>query len=91
MPDNIMQLGAVEVRIEDPQAILPVYADLVTEARVVSGVVYLSLAAVTQDANGPLEGRVVSRLRLSMETAQVVANLIAQSLEQNTEIKKNAN
>lgn len=48
------------------------FVDVLTEARVFSGMVYLSLAQTFQDAETQLQARVETRLRMSPQMAKVI-------------------
>ncbi|MDE2104320.1 MAG: hypothetical protein KGL39_44190, partial [Patescibacteria group bacterium] len=69
------------VKVIDPDHIQPVYADLVTELRVMNGVLCLSLATVVidgDDAGIERSARVCARLRIAPSTLQYIQQVLTQ-------------
>jgi hypothetical protein len=64
----------ITVDVIDPHNITPVSADLVTEMRVVDGVLYLSLANLIVDGSEPIvrKAQVCARLRISGNTMRFI-------------------
>lgn len=72
-----------------------IFADGLTELRVIDGVVYVSLCQHSVDGDNPGQVKVAARLRLAGPTAQILATNIMTALEnaaeQATENRKKAN
>lgn len=56
------------------------FVDFLAEARHYNGIVYLSLASGILDANNEPIMDIVSRMRMSLGTAQVIHNLLGQMI-----------
>ena len=78
--ERTIKFGDANLVIRDPLNIVPVAADLIVDCRVVGGVLFLSLGAHMFDGNGPPEVRVVSRLRIPMETVANIQTSVERSL-----------
>lgn len=77
---RIKLTDSISVEIVDPDNIRPVYADLVTELRVVNGVLHLSLATLSvegDDSGLSRTARVCARLRIAPHTAQFIQQILA--------------
>jgi hypothetical protein len=69
----------ISFEIIDPDNIRPVYADLVTELRVIQGVLHLSLATICiegDDAGTTFNARICARLRIGANTLQFIQNAL---------------
>jgi hypothetical protein len=72
-------LAGALVEIEDPDALKPEFVDVLTEARVMGGVVCASFGATVVDGHGEhakTEVRVVSRLRIDMGVAAMLRDYL---------------
>jgi hypothetical protein len=70
----------ISAEIVDPDDILPVYADVVTEIRMFEGVFHLSLASVVVEGfndDAVHTARVCARLRIANPALQAIKNLLA--------------
>lgn len=69
----------LSVDIVDPNNVTPVFADLVTELRVVDGVLCLSLANLIVDGNDPTvrKAQICARLRVAGSTVQFIQQILA--------------
>jgi len=59
---------------------IPVYGDVLTEARQYNGTVALGFGAIVQDANNPPEVQPVVRLRMNLVAAQSLHGLLGQMI-----------
>src|SRR5438105_3726613 len=57
------------------------YVDLITEARTVNGVAYVSLAAAIIDGNNDGIAQIATRIRMNMGTAQALHQLLGQMIK----------
>ncbi len=65
----------LSLEVVDPDNIRPVFADLVTELRVINGVLHLSLATISvegDDSGTSRTARVCARLRIAPNTVQFI-------------------
>lgn len=63
----------------DPNNVTPIFADLVTELRVVDGVLHISLANLIVDGEAPTESKkaqVCARLRISGNTVGFIRSVL---------------
>jgi hypothetical protein len=70
---------SVTAEIVDPEGVLPVYADLVTDIRILDGVLHLGLATLVVEGSGDeavYKARVCARLRLPPSTVQFIQNAL---------------
>jgi hypothetical protein len=77
---RIKLAGDVSVDIIDPDNVRPVYADLVTEIRIVDGTLCLSLATVVIEGSNPNvthSARICARLRIAPHTVQFLKQAFA--------------
>ncbi len=67
------------VEVTDPHQLAPVFVDVITEARLVQNVVYLSLGnlLVEGDTDPTQTVQSAMRLRMSVETARSIAGTLA--------------
>ncbi len=74
-------VGTDRIEVTDPNQLMPVSADLLTEIRLNGNVVALSFASFVNDGGGPPEARICSRVRITLESLAgiqtAVQNLIA--------------
>jgi hypothetical protein len=70
----------ISIDVVDPDNVRPVYADLVTEFRIVNGVLHLSLATMSiegDDAGTSRSARVCARLRIASNTIQFIQQVLS--------------
>lgn len=91
MPDVTVRIGETDIRVVDPDAIVPVIGEVITEMRIIDGILYLSLASHIFDGSGPPEARIVARLRLPMATVFNIRQGIDNILSDIEQAKKAAN
>jgi hypothetical protein len=75
-----IKLGEAAAEIIDPDGLLPVYADLITELRMLDGVLHISLATLVIEGFGSgatHTARVCARLRIPPSTLQAIQNALA--------------
>lgn len=71
------------VEVTDPHQLTPIFADVITEARLVQNVVYLSLGNLLVEGDTDSSQTVQSavRLRMSVDTARSIAGTLAGLLQ----------
>jgi len=86
-----VNLGGVIIEVVDPRNVLPVFADVIVEARSYAGVVQLSLANTVKDGDAAAEAVVTTRVRLSLSTTLDLRNMLTLILEAEMPGKEKAN
>jgi hypothetical protein len=93
--DKTIILGTTAIKIVDEPPALPMHVDIYTEARCYRDTMYLSLASLVIDGASQSEARIVTRLRMSVETAVSIQTAISAALAAAQEaadaVKQNAN
>lgn len=87
---KFLPLGEVKVEITEPVPVPVHFADVYTEVRVSSGLVYLSLASLVVDISGDPEARVCVRVRMTVETAANVQAALSEAITR-SQTKQTAN
>ncbi|MHA6684506.1 hypothetical protein [Mesorhizobium sp. A556] len=80
-----IKLGDVSAEIIDPGDLLPVYADLVADIRILDGVLHLTLATLVVEGFGTdatHKARVCAKLRVAPTTLQFIQNVLAAPREE---------
>jgi hypothetical protein len=70
----------VTAEIVDPEGVLPVYADLVADIRILDGVLHLGLATLVVEGFGDEavhQARVCARLRIAPTALNLIQNALA--------------
>lgn len=86
-----MPVGDKLIQVTDPYGVLPVSADLYTEAKLYNGVIAISFASIVTDGDGPPEARICARLRLTLSSAIALRKALEQALRQSMQGKGEAN
>jgi len=86
-----IRVGEIDVRVTDPNSVIPVSCEFITDLRVIDGVLFLSLASHVVDGNGPPEARVVARLRIPLATLSGIQNGVTNVLAEIEKSRKAAN
>lgn len=70
------------VQIVDPDNVIPVFAEIVTEAREIDGIVCLSFGTMIMDGTNEAgrKVRIVSRLRMTVGRVESLARILANVL-----------
>ena len=74
-----VRLAGALIEVEDPDSLRPDYVDVLTEARVMGGVVYASFGTTVVDGHGEhakSQVRVVSRLRIDIGVATMLRDYL---------------
>lgn len=74
--EPIAQSRQAEYRVTDPNAVVPVSCDIITDLRMVDGLLWLSMASRIQDDDGPAEARIVARLRIPLPVLSKIADAL---------------
>lgn len=72
---RIRLIDEITAEVTDPNNLAPVYVDLVTELRMVNGVLHLSLASLTIDGDNSgmtRKAQVCARLRIAPQTLKFI-------------------
>ena len=79
------------VEVTDPHQLTPTFVDVITEARLVQNVVYLSLGnlLVEGDTDPTQTVQSAMRLRMSVETARSIAGTLAGLLQPPDRVQDN--
>lgn len=86
-----VQVGQIDVTVTDPLHVTPVVGDIITDLRIIDGVVWLSLGSYIMDGGGPPEVRVVARLRLTPSVVAGIQQGVSNQMAALEEAKKAAN
>lgn len=76
MVERTVKIGDLTVEVTEPVPVQPVYADLITECRLINGVAVISLASAIRDGESPAEARVVARLRLPIGVVRNIGKML---------------
>lgn len=91
MAEKFILYGDLRIEITEPVPVQPIWADAVTEIRVIDNVAFISLASIVTDGPDAREARVQARLRVPLATLYDLQRAVEGILSQVEQAKKNAN